>query len=212
MIEQISNNWQNLFLKSLKSSVHVTSCILNTCVRVGCPCWYKNQRFPRLIRSTECSRTSGASIGRFVSSSIPHHDLCWRVLHYFSLSSPVRRALARCLSLFLSLSRVWSSSPNVSRLSQWQSAVSSHRFLFSDSFFFRNSPNVSEILDYTFKITGQLVREIDFFAAGWPTRIKIYLEDPASPWSKHVIDQDERGERGASRRYNIPPTTRVAAN
>lgn len=42
--------------------------------------------------------------------------------------------------------------------------------------------------------------------------LKIYLEDPASPWSKHVIDQDERGERGASRRYSIPPTTRVAAN
>lgn len=94
----------------------------------SCTLIIPSRRFSGLNRSPECSRTSCASIRRFVSSSIPTMDpLAW-ILRHFSLSSPEFAVLSPDILLSFSCrQRVWSSWANISRLAQ--SAGSFHRDL-----------------------------------------------------------------------------------
>lgn len=78
----------------------------------------------------------------------PHHELysLWRVLRYFSLSSPFRTVLSPDIFLSSSSARVWSTSPNVSRLAQ--STGSSHRISLR-SLWFALLPGSSKCLGNT---------------------------------------------------------------
>lgn len=91
------------------------------------------KQFLQINTINEYSRTSGASIRRFVSSSIPTTLLSLACIPL--LFSVFLISLCSLLILFLSSSsaRVWSSWPNVSRLAQ--SAGSSHRISLRSSWF-----------------------------------------------------------------------------